>query len=66
MRFWQFYWSSLEATHEYEQEHAKLRKILIEISPAATKIMDVGFEYTWKEMEFPDFDFVHLKSYKQE
>lgn len=66
LRFWQFYWSSLEATHEYEQEHARLRKILIEISPAATKIMDVGFEYAWKEMEFPDFDFVHLKSYKQQ
>lgn len=65
LRFWQFYWSSLEAGIGLEKEHADLRKILIEISPAATQIMDVGFEYAWKEMGYPMFDFLHLKPSKR-
>jgi hypothetical protein len=54
LRFWQFYWSSLPAGHELKEEHDKLRSILVAIDPAATKIMDVGFEYAWKEYDFQD------------
>jgi hypothetical protein len=54
LRFWQFYWSSLPAGHELKEEHDKLRSILVAINPAATKIMDVGFEYAWKEYDFQD------------
>jgi hypothetical protein len=54
LRFWQFYWSSLPAGHELKEEHDKLRSILVAINPAATKIMDIGFEYAWKEYDFQD------------
>jgi hypothetical protein len=54
LRFWQFYWTSLPAAHEYKEKHDKLRAILISIDPAATKIMDIGFEYAWKEYDFQD------------
>jgi hypothetical protein len=54
LRFWQFYWSSLPAAHEYKEEHDRLRSILFAIDPEATKIMDIGFEYAWKEYDFQD------------
>jgi hypothetical protein len=54
LRFWQFYWSSSSANREYKKEHDELRAVFLAISPQATKIMDIGFEYAWKEYDFQD------------
>jgi hypothetical protein len=57
LRFWQFYWSSLAATHEYQSKYNKLRAILYPISPEQIRIMDIAFEFAWKEMDTPDVVF---------
>ncbi|MDR0560409.1 MAG: hypothetical protein LBG92_09565 [Prevotellaceae bacterium] len=54
LRFWQFYWSSLVATHNYRDEYVKLRSVLYPLSPEQTKIMDIAFDFAWKELDVPD------------
>jgi hypothetical protein len=54
LRFWQYYWSSLEANHRLKTRYEELRKVMLPISPEQVKIMDIGFEYAWKELEYPD------------
>ncbi|MDR1129719.1 MAG: hypothetical protein LBK96_01900 [Prevotellaceae bacterium] len=57
LRFWQFYWTSLNATHEYLDEYNKLRTIIFPVSPEQTGIMDIAFEFAWKEIFTPDVIF---------
>jgi hypothetical protein len=57
LRFWQFYWTSLNATNEYQDEYNKLRAIIFPVSPEQTRIMDIAFEFAWKEIFTPDVIF---------
>jgi hypothetical protein len=54
LRFWQFYWTSLPANYRSKEKYDELRAILFAISPQVTEIMDIGFEYAWKEYFFQD------------
>jgi hypothetical protein len=53
LRFWQFYWSSLEANDNYNKECDKLKKMMKDTYPDEIKIMTTAFEYAWKEMMYP-------------
>jgi hypothetical protein len=57
LRFWQFYWSSLEANNIYDKECDNLKKMMIKTYPNEIKIMTTAFEYAWKEMMYPVDDF---------
>jgi hypothetical protein len=53
LRFWQFYWSSLEANNVYDKDCNKLKKMMSGKYPNEVKIMTTAFEYAWKEMMYP-------------
>jgi hypothetical protein len=64
LRFWQFYWSSLEANNIYDKECDNLKRKMINKFPNEVKIMTTAFEYAWKEMMYP-VDFVRKKQKKK-
>ncbi|MDR0560410.1 MAG: hypothetical protein LBG92_09570 [Prevotellaceae bacterium] len=56
LRFWQFYWSSPNTTDVYQNEYVKLRGIMYPLSPEQTKIMDIAFDFAYREIEVREYE----------